>query len=340
MSKNDGKKAIVMVSGGLDSALALKIVADQGINILALHFTSQVHGADSSISIGKAIKNMTEIVGCELRVIRLGREFLEMIEHPKHGYGKNMNPCIDCRIFTLKYARKIMETEDASFVVTGEVIDQRPMSQYRKALATVERESGLEGLLVRPLSGKLLSPTVPEQKGWISRETLLDLHGRNRTPQIELARKFGIKDFTPPAGGCLLTDPGFAGKFKDLRKYGTVDEANMELLKIGRHFRIDPVFKLIVGRDEKENDKLLSLAAENDTIFEPAEDIPGPTGIGRGEPAEKDIEVASRIMAKYIKHTGEKIDIHIRKGLSAEKSIVFAESISDTDLETMRLGKT
>ncbi|MFH1836976.1 MAG: hypothetical protein ABH862_02510 [Candidatus Omnitrophota bacterium] len=337
MERKNNKKAIVMLSGGLDSSLALKMINDQGIEVLALHFTSSFCKCDGAGACGSTAKKVSDLVGSELKIIRLGQEYLDLIKAPKHGYGKNMNPCIDCRILKFKYGRKIMEEVGASFIVTGEVLGQRPMSQHKRAMMTIEKESDLEGLIVRPLSAKVLEPSIPEKENWVSRDLFLDLQGRNRTPQIKLAEELGINDYPCPAGGCLLTDPGFARRLKDLIEHGTLDTNNAELLKIGRHIKITPEFKFVVGRNEKENDILKALAQEDDIILEAKEDISGPTCIGRGKASEKDIEIAAQITARYITLEQDEIDIAVQKGKNAEKYYIRAYKMKDEDIKKMML---
>ena len=185
---------------------------------------------------------------------------------------KNLNPCIDCKIWMLKEARREMEKEGASFVFTGEVVGQRPKSQLKNTLRLIEKQSGLEGYLLRPLSAKLLPPTIPEEKGWVKREELLDLQGRGRKRQLELAEKWGIKHFSPPAGGCLLTDPNFSRRLKDLwESEEAYNFESVELLKVGRHFRLRPSFKLVGGRNQIENEKLKECVREDDILFFPRE---------------------------------------------------------------------
>ncbi|MEW6680920.1 MAG: tRNA 4-thiouridine(8) synthase ThiI, partial [bacterium] len=230
-------------------------------------------------------------------------------------YGKNINPCIDCKIFLFKKAKAYMEEIGAKFIITGEVLGERPMSQKKDTMMLIERESGLSGIVLRPLSAKLLAKTKPEIKGWIKRENLLAISGRSRKPQIKLAEEFGIRDYPSPAGGCLLTDPGFALRMKDLMKHKPDFDLNdTPLLKIGHHFRLSPSFKLVVGRNERENMKLKDLALEDDVIFEPS--AKGPIGLGRGEFNEKYLSLSSRIIASYCHK--ETIVSYFSKGIKGE----------------------
>jgi len=209
-----------------------------------------------------------------------------------------MNPCIDCRIIKIQKAGEYMCDIGASFLFTGEVLGQRPMSQHRAALKLIDRESSFEGLIVRPLSTRLLPPSIPEKGGWIERERLLGFRSRSRKPQIALAAKCGIVDYPCPAGGCLLTDPGFARRMKDLMTYSEFTVNDTELLKVGRHFRLMPQAKLVVGRNKEENERLLKLAKRDDICFGPVE-VKGPIGIGRGDFSQEDIQKCVSIIARY-----------------------------------------
>ena len=337
MEKDKKKKAIVMLSGGLDSSLALKMVTDQGIDVLALHFTSSFCRCDGANACGSTARKVSGFVGTELKIVRVGQDYLDLIRNPKHGYGKNMNPCIDCRIHKFKYARKMMNEIGASFIVTGEVLGQRPMSQHKRAMMIIEKESGLERLIVRPLSAKIMAPTIPEENGWIDREKLLAFHGRNRTPQIKLAEDLGINDYPCPAGGCLLTDSAFSRRLKDLIDHGTLDINNAELLKVGRHLRITPDFKFVIGRNEKENDILTVLAQEDDIVFEPKEDVSGPTGLGRGKWDEKMMNIAANAMARYIKSDTDEIEIEVGKKSDPKKTVILAKKMEDNEIKKMML---
>ena len=257
-------RAIGLVSGGLDSALAIFLLKKQGIEVIGLSFLSPFWESKNTL------KRLAQELEIELREIEVGEEYLELLKNPQFGYGKNLNPCIDCKIWMLKEARREMEKEGASFVFTGEVVGQRPKSQLKNTLRLIEKQSGLEGYLLRPLSAKLLPPTIPEEKGWVKREELLDLQGRGRKRQLELAEKWGIKHFSPPAGGCLLTDPNFSRRLKDLwESEEAYNFESVELLKVGRHFRLRPSFKLVVGRNQIENEKLKEFVREDDILFFP-----------------------------------------------------------------------
>src|SRR3990172_5077850 len=212
-------KALALLSGGLDSTLAAKVILEQGIELEALNFLTVFCTCTNRGATCLASQKAVETLGIPLKVFNISEEYLEIVKHPKHGYGSNMNPCIDCRIFIMKKTKAYMEKSGASFIVTGEVLGERPMSQRRDAMRLIEKEAGLEGVILRPLSAKLLPVTVPEKEGWVNRETLLAFQGRSRKPQMKLADHYGIHDYPSPAGGCLLTDPGFARRMKDLMFY-------------------------------------------------------------------------------------------------------------------------
>lgn len=291
-------RAIALISGGLDSILAARLIQRQQVRVLPLKFN--IPFSSSSDYAYNAARNLGE----ELAGADLGEEFLEIIKNPKYGFGSNMNPCIDCKILMLRKAKELLGKWDAKFVITGEVLGQRPMSQNRQTLQVIEKKSGLEGLLLRPLSAKLLPESIPEKNGWVKRDCLMGFSGRTRKPQIELANSMGIKDYPNPAGGCLLTDPGFAKRLKESLGREGLSLKNIELLKIGRHFRIAENTKLVVGRDEQENKKLEGLAAEDDFIFMPQE-AAGPTALGRGEFNEELIRLSCALISRYCDSNGK-----------------------------------
>jgi tRNA-specific 2-thiouridylase len=256
------KRAVMLLSGGLDSTLAARMMLDQGVELFALHFTSPF--CTCARTMGSGCHSQARIVadrmGIPIRTVSKGSEYIEIIRNPRHGRGAGMNPCIDCRIFTLKKAREYMEQVGASFLVTGEVVGQRPMSQRADAFRIIEKRSGCPGLVLRPLSAKYFEPTIAEREGWIDRNRLLNITGRSRKEQIRLAEEWKIGDHPCPAGGCLLTDRIFARKVRDLFDHcETPDMTDIHLLKIGRHFRLADGRKVIVARNEEENRKLETL---------------------------------------------------------------------------------
>ena len=291
-------KAIVLISGGLDSLLAVRAIQNQGIDVLAINFLMPFLKHDLINSHIVFAKRIAKQLSCDYKIVAFAEDYLEMVKNPKYGYGKNFNPCIDCKILMLKQARNLINKIGASFIATGEVLGQRPMSQHKQALQRIEEASGLNGLLVRPLSALILPLTVPQKNGWLKKELLFDIKGRGRTRQIRLAEKWGIEEYSWPGGGCLLTEFHFCRRLKDLLKYEELSIENIELLKLGRHFRITPDFKLIVGRDKDENEKLISLAKSEDLLFEPNK-LPGPTGVGRGFANKELKEISAKIIARY-----------------------------------------
>ncbi len=326
------KKAVALLSGGLDSTLAIKVLLEQGIEVVALNFLTPFCCCSSfktgcshvAVTVSKQFK-------IEVKFVHLGQEYLEVVKSPKHGYGKNLNPCIDCRILMLKKAKEFMKESGASFIVTGEVLGQRPMSQHRRALETIEKESGLAGLILRPLSAKMLPPTIIEQKGWVDRDSLLDISGRTRKPQIKLAGLFGVKDYSCPAGGCLLTDKLYASRLKDLIKHKDFNMHNVNLLRTGRYFRINPSLILFVGRNEQENNRLIVLAKESDTIFEPVS-LAGPTAIGRGELDGNTKILCAQIIARYTSK-GEKVEVQIIT--NNQKEVLTVDNIAQNVFEQL-----
>ncbi|MGD0231855.1 MAG: hypothetical protein ABSC19_16125 [Syntrophorhabdales bacterium] len=299
------RKAVSLLSGGLDSVLATRLIMDQDIEVLALHFTSPFCNCTQKKAgngCGMQAARSAEELGVTVTVKTKGIDYLRMVQSPPHGYGRNMNPCIDCRIFMLRTARSFMEEVDAGFVITGEVLGQRPMSQRRDTISLIERESDLAGLIVRPLSAHHFPPTIPEQEGVIDRGRLLSLSGRSRKGQYGLAQDYGLTEFGCPAGGCLLTDSLFAGRLRDLFLFNpdcTMYDA--ALLKTGRHFRLSPSTKLIVGRNKEENDRLRGLAQAGHLFLLPVS-FTGPSGLLVG-PADGDtIGISANIMASYAKN--------------------------------------
>lgn len=284
-------KALSLFSGGLDSQLAVKVLQQAGIEVVGIIFTTPFFGADKA-------KTTADQLGLKLIVKDITKEHLKMMKNPAHGFGKNMNPCIDCHGLMLRIARKEMKKIKADFVATGEVLGQRPMSQNVQALKIVGKISGLDGLLVRPLSGKLLPVTKVEERGLVNKNDLLAIQGRGRKPQLTLAKKFQIKDYPTPAGGCLLTDPDFSQRLKKLFitniKYSPND---IELLKYGRHFYQNKS-RIIVGRNEFDNEQLLRLGQKGETFLE-LKDYPGPLVLIRGKKDLVDLEFAKKLAIKY-----------------------------------------
>ena len=272
-------------------------------------------GVAAPVSAGELVACDGECeLGIDLVVIDISEDVLGVIEAPKYGFGKNINPCIDCHALMVRRAAEHMEELGASFIATGEVVGQRPKSQMRYGLEAVERESALKGYLLRPLSAKLLRPTVPETEGWVDRDKLLGLHGRSRKPQMELAERFGITAYESPAGGCLLTDENFARAMFDLKNHEGLTDPGVRLLSVGRQFRLSDRAKLAVGRNHAENERLFSLELP-DALYVKAVACRGPVGVITGKPTSEDEELAGAIVARYA-DTGEaeSIVVEIRGG--------------------------
>lgn len=324
------RKAIGLLSGGLDSFIAHALIKRQGLEVVALYFLSPFWKRNPLVLQG------ANDLGIPVREIFLGEEYLSLIAKPKYGYGKNLNPCIDCKILMLKKAKEVMEAEGASLVFTGEVLGQRPKSQLSWSLRVIEKESGLDGRLLRPLSAQHLPPTIPEQEGWINRDQLLALSGRSRKAQLALAEQLGIKNFSSPAGGCLLTDAHFSYKTKDLIDHQQLSLDNVILLRWGRHFRLTPEFKLIVGRDQKENQEILSLLRPGDFLFLP-QNGKGPVALGRGAISETEARLSAQIVARYSRFPEEKARIEVKVYPKEDKKLLEVKPLKDEDLEKWRI---
>ena len=330
------KKCIAMLSGGLDSILAIKLMQEQGVEVLAVNFSIDFCACIMQDGENVATKS-AKMLGVPVKVVDITEEYLTVLRNPKHGYGANINPCIDCKIFMLKKAKEMMPEVGASFIITGEVLGERPMSQRLDALNIITRDSGLKGLLLRPLSAKLLIPTLPEIEGVVDREKLLDISGRSRKPQFALAEKCGIKEYPNPAGGCLLTDPGFTNRVKDLIAHDALNTADLKLLTVGRHFRVGPSAKLAVGRDQGENAALQALSRAGDVFFK-LKDHQGPIAVLRGTYDENVIALAAGVMAYHTKFRGEsELRVDYWSAGSADKKIISVRPVTLEEIEKIRL---
>ncbi|MEW6102030.1 MAG: hypothetical protein AB1481_07060 [Candidatus Omnitrophota bacterium] len=332
-------KAIALISGGLDSTLAAQIVKDLGIELVAFNTVTPFCLCNKRDSSGcsHGASRVASDLGLRLISLNVTDEILEIIKSPKHGYGSNMNPCIDCRILLFKKAKQVMQEEGAAFVITGEVLGQRPMSQRLHTMSLIEKESGLSGLVVRPLCAKCLEPTFAEKEGWINREKLLGISGRGRKEQFSLAEEFGINDYPCPSGGCLLTDPEFAKRLKELIQHNEFNLENIKLLKIGRHFRLAKKAKLIVGRNEQENEQLKNLAKDNDYLFMPL-DIAGPTALGRGEFNDELIGFSCGIVTRYCDLNGNiNAKINYLRFNDGEGKVFLSQPSKEEDIVSLRI---
>ncbi|MEG0135160.1 7-cyano-7-deazaguanine synthase [Cetobacterium sp.] len=296
-------KALALFSGGLDSALAIKVIKDQGIEVIALNFVSHFFGGKN-----EKAENMAKQLGVQLEYVNFSSIHTDILKNPVHGRGKNMNPCIDCHALMFKTAGDLMEKFGASFIISGEVLGQRPMSQNYQALEKVKALSpGLEDLIVRPLSAKLLPESKPERLGWVDRSQLLDIQGRSRKVQMELMESYGLVDYPTPGGGCLLTDPGYSKRLKILEQDGLLEDENsnlFHLLKIGRFFRFEKGKYLIVGREEQDNLKIDEYKNYG-TMFIRGKEVPGPHMVAYGQLSDEEIDFALNLFSRYSKAKGK-----------------------------------
>ncbi|MFA5500870.1 MAG: tRNA 4-thiouridine(8) synthase ThiI [Candidatus Omnitrophota bacterium] len=331
------KKAIVLLSGGLDSILAARLMLEQGIDVIAVNFSAKLCMCGCKKTGESPAQAAAKMLDIPLETIDITGDFIEIIKNPRYGHGSNMNPCIDCKIYMLKHAKGLMGKLGASFLVTGEVLGERPMSQRKDALNLIEKRADVKGILLRPLTAKNLDTTIPESEGVVDREKLLDIRGRSRKPQMALAEKFGIDSYPNPAGGCLLTDEGFSKRVKDAIAHGEFDTENLAILSIGRHFRLSERTRLVVGRDQSENATLL-LLAKNDDIILKLKDHQGPISILRGEVTDDMIMVAAGAAAYHTKlRSEEMVNVDHWKSGSTEKSTISVKPLDKDTIEKLRI---
>ncbi|MBN2040196.1 MAG: hypothetical protein JW864_09155 [Spirochaetes bacterium] len=289
-------KAIALFSGGLDSVLAARIMLDQGIDVIGVHFVLPFIKNHKPCYI---VAEAASTLGMECRMETMGQDYLDIIRNPRYGYGSGINPCIDCKIYMLKQAKRIAEEIGAEFIVTGEVLGQRPMSQHRNAMELLEKDSGLKGRILRPLSAKSFPETIAEKEGWVRREDMLSISGRGRDAQFHLAEETGIDTYTPVAGGCMLTEKHFAMKMKDLLAHNeNTSWDDVQVLNFGRHFRFGNS-KIIVGRNMNENESLWKYKRQGDLVFELSYEVPGPTTILQGNKSEESKALAAALTLRY-----------------------------------------
>lgn len=308
--------AISLFSGGLDSILATRLVMKQGIDVTAVKFVTPFFGYEILSDIGKYQEDIHKKYGIDVTVVDISDDYLQMLRNPSHGFGRYFNPCIDCKIFMLERAKTMLDEYGASFLITGEVLGQRPMSQRRDTLNVIERDSATRSLLLRPLSAQLMSETEAELKGLVDRAQLLNFSGRGRSRQIALAKEFGITDFPSPAGGCILADPILSGRialvYNDMFPVtqGNMNVVDILLMLIGRQFLLPAGGWLILGRDEKENDRIEGLQEAGDVkLF--IEERPGPVALLRRSSElyddeltrRQDLEYAMGLITRYAKKT-------------------------------------
>jgi hypothetical protein len=287
-------RALGLLSGGLDSALAAALLLEQGLEVVGLHL-------ESPTSCRSDVRKVARDLGIPLEIRDKGDDYLRLLRSPRWGYGRNMNPCVDCRVFMFRRARACFEELGADFLFTGEVLGQRPMSQLREKIRLIDRQSGVEGLVLRPLSARLLPESEPERRGWVDRSRLLAISGRSRHVQLAEARRLGLEHYQSPGGGCLLTDAAFSRKLRDLFAHSPaadVETADVELLAIGRHFRLGPALKIVLGRNAAENARLAALQGERRWLVEP-ESFAGPSALVCGPREEVNLEQAMELIARY-----------------------------------------
>jgi tRNA-uridine 2-sulfurtransferase len=326
-------KAISLLSGGLDSILATELVRRQGIEVIAFNVKTPF-GIPKKDGTSEA-QQAAEQLKVPLVVQCVDREYIKMLRNPKHGYGKNINPCVDCKIFILKQANKYAKEVGADFLFTGEVLGERPMSQHGPALKTIAEESGLKGKLLRPLSAKLLVETDAEKKGLIDRSNLLSIQGRSRKPQFELAKEYGITVYPSPAGGCLLTCEEYAKKLRDLFDHKKrVSMEDIALLRAGRHFRVGEN-KFIVGRNQAENNFLTTHRAKSDFFFELAT-IVGPTTLLQGPKTKAAVETAAKLTAFY--SDSKTLQATVKYGRENFNKTVTVPLPNRVDVDKLRVG--
>ena len=322
-------KVLTLLSGGLDSTLAVKIVLDQGFDVEAVNFKTPFCLCDKC-----AVDSVGERYGIKIHRVFLGQEFLDLVANPPHGYGSRMNPCIDCRILMLRKAKEIAQKIGAKCIVTGEVLNERPFSQRKDYMLLIEREAGLEGKILRPLSAKLLPETEFEKNGLIDREKFFSIKGRRRLPQMSLAKTWEIKDYPCPSGGCLLTDPQFALRLKDFLKHSCkLTLRDVVLLKIGRHFRMGDC-KIVVGRNSEENEILLTMAKRENKPHLEVINYMSPIVLLEGSDVNV-VEEAARITVRY-SDAPKNIEVDVRY-VAADINILKAPAAEDEEIKPFRV---
>lgn len=328
-------KCILLYSGGLDSLLAAKLLMDMGIDVTGLHCILPYFPPDLDIENLKS-SQLAKQIGLKLVHYRCGNEYIEMLRKPSHGYGKEMNPCIDCKLFFMKIAAGLMNEYGADFVATGEVVGQRPMSQLKHTLNHIEKESGLAGRLLRPLSARILKPTIAETDGKVDRNRLLDFSGRGRKRQLELAGQYGITDFELPGGGCLFTDSHISSRIRDaFRYYSEISPLDLYLLKIGRHFRINDSLKIIVSRNQHETEELEKYRENADYYFKP--EFSGPSIFVKGIMTGSDKKIITAVLTRYSKlpEAEKRIIIYMKNEIVDEVSA--GKPVTDQEIDSWRL---
>lgn len=332
-------RAIALYSGGLDSTLAILAVMRQGIEVTAVTFLTHF-GCDISdrSSCSRNPFAAAGKFGFEVKLCHLADKFIEIVKNPKFGHGKNMNPCMDCRVLMLREAHEFMRMTNAEFLITGEVLGQRPMSQRRDALHIIDREAGLKGLVLRPLSAQLMNPTVPEDQGIIKRELLYGFSGRSRKPQIALAAEFGLTEYPAPAGGCLLTEPNYSHRLRELLTYDPIPSVEeLSLLRLGRHFRLSPDCYVVVGRNRTENESLAGIAGDSGTRLR-VRGHGSPLALVRGDAGNEQIMTAAALCARYSDAKGlPAVEVSVFDGRN--RFLLNVVPANDADIERYIVGR-
>lgn len=332
-------RAVSLLSGGLDSILATRVVQDQGVEVLALHFISPFFGWDKKGREPEVEAFYRDRYGIRVRVVDVSEEYLGMLGSPRYGYGKNFNPCVDCKIFLVRKALDVMHAEGGRFLITGEVVGQRPMSQRRDTLYAIARDAGVRGILLRPLCAKRLPPTAPEEHGWVDRSRLYGFSGRSRKPQMELAAALGISEYPTPAGGCRLTDPCLAARVQTYfetvpSEARTVDD--IRLLLVGRPFRFPGGSLFTLGRSHAENLAIQKLLRPGDELAAALE-VPGPLGLLRGGSAGEERALAASVVLRYCPKAGPGAAVGFGSDPDHPDAVVVAKPVADEDLSLWRL---
>jgi tRNA U34 2-thiouridine synthase MnmA/TrmU len=328
-------KAIALISGGLDSILAARMVMEQGIEVEGVCFIMPFLSKDTG-NFKKRVKAVSDKADVKVDFIDISEDFLVTLKKPRYGYGSNINPCIDCKILMLNKAKAIMSERGASFVVTGEVLNERPMSQTRQSLEIIKKRSGLEDFLLRPLSAKFFEETEPEKNGMLKKADLGDIHGRSRKKQFELAARYGIDKYFVPGGGCLLTDPRFSKRIIDLIANNDLTADEIDLIKFGRHFRLDKETKAVVGRDDPENMGLMALKKDTDLMMRLVEKA-SPYVLLRGKTDEVNIKRAAELCVSHSKSknlASEKVEYWYKE---EEKREIAVSAVPESEIDPMRI---
>ncbi|MCX8163774.1 MAG: hypothetical protein N3D14_00060 [Aquificaceae bacterium] len=337
-------RAVALFSGGLDSALAVRLLQDQGVEIKALHFYTGfcitehkrrlgLKREDGSLYVNPALK-AAALLQVPLEILDISEEYFNLILNPKYGYGKNVNPCLDCRIFMLKKAKEFMEKEGYAFVVTGEVLGQRPMSQTFDRLMLIEKEAGLSGYILRPLSAKLLPQTIPEKLGWVNRDQLLDIWGRSRKKQLKLAKEYGLEHEQPAGGCCYLTDENYAHRFREvIRVEGSIAREDLVLLAVGRHFRLPSGARLILARNEGEVRFLQGFRHRYD--YACRKDGKGTFGLLKGRLSEEEFNLVAGLVARYSKNQ----PCEVLLSIGGRETVVWADTLSEELADSIKIYK-